>query len=407
MFYDGDLRGTLDAYGGRASHEVESAPEDHVLRADEDQWAQALADRYTVMAPTLDADNVWMDEPKAVQVDVSWDHFNRAIFDPSTPTYVPGHRTVVHIPFTGEEHVFKLQASTRSLNPPRADVASAELRLVIEYPDDNPADIKGQTDSLIAKVEQHLTWSRNDLADYNAALKQQALAAILNRRQRIEQHRAHVQSTGLPVGPPADRSKTYIADAIVRRPAPLLPATGEDQPLELEPVLADEVYEHILAVIRQHALSIEHNPKPYAAMGEESLRHVILDALNTHYRGAGTAEGFNLGGKTDILVRHEGRNLFIGECKFWSGAKAFTETLDQLFGYQAWRDTKLAVLMFVRERDLTTVVERGRSSLTAHPQFVESRDADGTTELRAVVSWKGDERRHADLAVFFISTPSV
>ena len=28
------------------------------------------------------------------------------------------------------------------------------------------------------------------------------------------------------------------------------------------------------------------------------------------------------------------------------------------------------------------------------------------TELRAIVSWKGDDRRHADLTVFFISTPA-
>jgi hypothetical protein len=33
--------------------------------------------------------------------------------------------------------------------------------------------------------------------------------------------------------------------------------------------------------------------------------------LNTHYAGRAHAEAFNHGGKTDILIRHEGRNLFI------------------------------------------------------------------------------------------------
>ena len=103
---------------------------------------------------------------------------------------------------------------------------------------------------------------------------------------------------------------------------------------------------------------------------------------------------------------HESRSLFIGECKFWSGAKGFTETLDQLFRYQAWRDTKVAVLMFVRQRGLTTIVERGRAALEAHPQFVTWQPAADGTELRATVSWRGDERRHADLNVFFVSTPN-
>jgi hypothetical protein len=118
------------------------------------------------------------------------------------------------------------------------------------------------------------------------------------------------------------------------------------------------------------------------------------------------AEAFNFGGKTDILIGHEGRSLFIAECKFWAGAKGFSDTLDQLFGCQAWRDTKLAVLMFVRERDLTAIVERGRAALAEHQQFVEWGMAASEAELRARVSRKGDDRRHADLTVCFISTPA-
>lgn len=61
--------------------------------------------------------------------------------------------------------------------------------------------------------------------------------------------------------------------------------------------------------------------------------------------------------------------------------------------------------MFVLERDLTTIIERSRTALEAHPHFVGWRTADDEQELRATVSWKGDERRHADLCVFFIHTP--
>jgi hypothetical protein len=405
LFHGGDLRSSLENHGNGLVREVESAPEDHVVHVDEVDWAQALAARYAVEAPILKRDEVWMDEPKPVQVDVSWDHFSRFISDPSRPAYVPGHSTVVHIPFSGEGDVFKLRPSSWTLNPPRADVGDGELRLLVEYPDDRPLDIAGQADGLIRSVQQYLDTARADIADFNSGLLNKAQLAIRTRRERIEHHRAHVRSTGLRVGPPRDTSKTYIADVIVRRPAPVLPSTPAAQPMELEPVLGDEVYEHILSVIRQQTISMEHNPTAYAGMGEEARRHVILDVLNTHCSGAGTAEGFNFGGKTDILIRHEGRNLFIGECKFWSGAKGFTDTLDQLFGYQAWRDTKLAVLMFVRERGMTTIVERAREALGDHPQFVEWKDAATETELRATVSWSGDERRHADLNVFFMSVP--
>jgi hypothetical protein len=397
---------SLEEQGKGLVREIEAVPEDHVLHADEVEWAKALADRWAVEAPGLRVDEVWMDEPQPVQVDVSWDHFSRFIPDPSRPTYVPGHRTTVHIPFSGEKHVFRLRPSSYTLNPPHAHVADGDVQLVVEYADDRPVNIRTETDELLRKIEQHLEAARADIGYYNSGLLNMAQMAIRDRRQRIERHRAHVQATGLPVGPPRDPSKTYIADVIVRRPAPALPTARAEQPMELEPVLADEVYEHILSVIRQHGRSMERNPQTYADMGEEARRHVILDALNTHYRGAGTAEAFNFGGKTDILISHEGRSLFIAECKFWSGQKGFTDTLDQLFGYQAWRDTKLALLMFVRQRGLTAIIERGRAALEAHAQFVSLGRAATESELRATVHWRGDDRRHADLNVFFISTPA-
>jgi hypothetical protein len=107
-----------------------------------------------------------------------------------------------------------------------------------------------------------------------------------------------------------------------------------------------------------------------------------------------------------MFLIHEGRSLFIAECKFWAGTKAFNDALDQLFGYQAWLDTKLAILMFIRQRALTAIIQRARAALETHPQFVAWQTAASETELRATVSWRGDERRHADFTVFFISTPT-
>lgn len=53
-------------------------------------------------------------------------------------------------------------------------------------------------------------------------------------------------------------------------------------------------------------------------MGEEAIRTVLLVALNGHYEGQASGETFNFEGQTNILIRSEGRSVFIGECK--SGA---------------------------------------------------------------------------------------
>lgn len=177
------------------------------------------------------------------------------------------------------------------------------------------------------------------------------------------------------------------------------------KPPTLEPVLDERVFEHILAVIRMQARHMEQSPGTYQRMGEEDRRQTIVATLNTHYEGRAHPEAFNVKGKTDILIRHDGRNLFICECKFWDGAEGFMQTIDQLFRYTGWRDTKLTTVMFVREKGLTAILKKARAALEAHPQFVGWKDAASETELRATMHWPGDEERLADLNVFFVHTP--
>jgi hypothetical protein len=62
--------------------------------------------------------------------------------------------------------------------------------------------------------------------------------------------------------------------------------------------------------------------------------------------------------------------------------------------------------VFVREKGLTEIIEKGREALAAHTQFIAWQKADTETELRAVAGWPGDERRHAELDVFFVHTPA-
>jgi hypothetical protein len=402
LFTRGSLQETLVNASGRVEEEVDQAPEDHVLHADIDEWVAAILERREMRVPTLG--DAWMDAPEDVSVDVSRD-FNRRIRDPRDAR-VAGYRVVVHIPFEGKGAIFLLRPSTFMNIAPIAHVGNSEILHTITYPHDRQVNIKASTEHLIEEISEYLAFAQKDIVQYNTSISRKARTAIQNRRERIKQHHQHLAATGLPMRAPEDSPKTYIADAIVRRPAPVLPTTPDSVPIALEPVLSAQVFEHILGVVRSVGLNMERSPKTYAPMGEEGLRQVILAALNPHYRGQATAEAFNFEGKTDILIRHDERNLFIAECKFWSGAKGFTDTIDQLFRYAAWRDTKLAIIMFVREKDLTSIIEKARNAFSEHPQFAESVQAVSETELRAKMSWPGDDRRYADLNVFFVQIPA-
>jgi hypothetical protein len=106
-----------------------------------------------------------------------------------------------------------------------------------------------------------------------------------------------------------------------------------------------------------------------------------------------------------VLIRDGDRNVFIGECKWWSGPKAVTEALAQLFSYTTWRDTRLALLFFVGTKDPSPTLGAARERLEASEQFIEWTDSGNERELHCRMRWPDDESITAQLHVFFVHLP--
>jgi hypothetical protein len=128
----------------------------------------------------------------------------------------------------------------------------------------------------------------------------------------------------------------------VRRKLRLTLPPASETPFEPEPVLSDADYEHILQVVQNMAQVRERSPSAFAAMDEEPLRSHFLVQLNGHYEGQATGETFNYQGKTDILIRSEGRNIVVAECKYWvvqrSSSRQSTSFLGTVVGeIRRWR----------------------------------------------------------------------
>jgi hypothetical protein len=142
--------------------------------------------------------------------------------------------------------------------------------------------------------------------------------------------------------------------------------------LERDPTLLIEEYEYILRVLLDAALAMERSPGTFAKLKEEEIRDFLLILLNGHYEGSASSETFNAGGKTDILIRHHGQNAFIAECKFWRGAKSFRQAIEQVHSNTTWRDTKAAVLLFIRDQLVAPTLDSARAELRTDPRFKRS-----------------------------------
>jgi hypothetical protein len=128
----------------------------------------------------------------------------------------------------------------------------------------------------------------------------------------------------------------------------------------------------ILQVIHNIGKQFERLPSTYANKGEEDLRDHFLLFLEPLFRGSATGETFNKSGKTDILLRADGKNIFIAECKFWRGEKGLSETVNQLLRYLTWRDTNASAIIFVRNKSFSLVLTALEEAMPKHSNYLRT-----------------------------------
>ena len=172
-----------------------------------------------------------------------------------------------------------------------------------------------------------------------------------------------------------------------------------------EPTLPDSVYEDILQTIHDVGKTFERLPSTYSDKDEEALRDHLLLYLEPRFEGSATGETFNSTGKTDILIRHENSNAFIAECKFWTGQKGYLETITQLLGYLTWRDSKSAVVVFVRNKDLSSILQTAQEVTPNHSNYLGFVDKKHDTWFNYRLHINGDPNREVKLGVLFFHIP--
>ena len=402
LFCHFGLRETLNQIEQTMLKEIRSLSESRALNTSHEDLRNYFIEKHSVEIPEIDEDNITTDHGDA-QIDVSG-RFEYLVRDKSRPFLITGTRVTFYVPFTGDGQLFHCQASTFSLNPPRAVVKNDELKFVYERTTNDAEKIPQEFQDDLKRFKQSLSWIEKDLTEFNNNILQKIDQEINARREKLLQDRNLVASIGYPVRTREGRSGTYVSPEVRRRITPHLPPVSEE-PYQPELALGMEIYEHILSVITNMTTTMELSPRAFRDMGEEDLRTHFLVQLNGHYEAQASAETFNYEGKTDILLRVQGKNIFIAECKFWSGPEGFKEAIDQLLGYTSWRDTKTALLVFNRNTNMSTVLERIPTAVKEHPSYKAEREYPLETGFRYIFGHRDDPNRELYLTVLVFDVP--
>lgn len=399
LFEENHLTEYLEHLRKQAVAAAEKIPEAILAANPDEEIAARIAGDYRVEMIELDREAAEF-STEEIQVDVSQD-FRRAILDPSRPFYIKGTRWILHVPFTGDRNIFRYRPSHYFLSRFFGRVKDGELLVSFDQPDGDERDVQAETLGQLDSIEQVLGNARSDVESHNNnQLEREIISALGRRRAEIARDKEQRSKITIPIrSDPGPESRP--AATVQRRPErPTRAATSGLPSAKARATLAAE-YEHIIEVLRTYGRQMERSPKSFAT-SETGRRDAMLGALATHYKGQAFAEAFNRRGKTDILLREEDENLFVCECKIWEGAQAFSDAIDQLLGYATWHDTRLAIVVFVEQKDLSRVLAAATKALSEHEAFGVSRKSEHDAELRCELKFPGDEAQRLQLAVLFV-----
>lgn len=191
---------------------------------------------------------------------------------------------------------------------------------------------------------------------------------IANLKQKHQGMKDAIDALGIPIRQDPDAPAAPVSmtrkEVRVRVEAPKAPGASKEPYLRPSDVL------EILKFVDGYARQFEVTPEVYAAMEEEKLRDLLVGMLNANFKGAATGETFNKLGKTDISLRVEGGHVLVFECKYWHGAKAYGEALDQLFRYLTWRQNFGVLIHFCRLKDMSVAMSAARGAIGHHSSFL-------------------------------------
>ncbi len=402
IFAERDLRDYLEQKKSTVIRSIESESDDYLLNVNETDYVEHKVTEAFVEPLEIHVEQIYASSSEQM---IPAEYFQNSFHVRSGKSY---KKDVIkfHIPFSGNSDLLGCVPSSRLNWTMDVEVTNQEFSFEIINFSDNAESITREKDSNMQRIMRQLGNVSSEVQSFNSVVSGQMKQAFEARKNRILAKSDVLASLGVPIKKAGSVFPTFAVPAPQKRrkvtvSRPVVNEIGYTP----EPCLDNTAYVAILRLIHDVGKEFERLPSLYAGKEEEHLRDHYLMMLEPNFEGSATGETFNKTGKTDILLRHEGSNVFIAECKFWHGQKAFLDTITQLLGYLTWRDSKAAVIMFVPNKDFTSIIQTAKEVVSNHPNYIGYESSNDETWLNYIFHLNGDRNRPVHMAVMLYHTP--
>lgn len=396
LFGNRDLNTLFTELRARVKEAVASYQADDLLNSPTEDIVDFVSSFTTLEVPVLLEDQKYQDTPIEVSKQVK--DYGRTI-------EVAGFQYKLTIPFKGHLGLFRHTSPTQLPVPPTGIAVDQQISFVLAGYNLTADEVRAEFEKRINTVKFYLSGQEQASKSFNAGIKHQIQTAVETRKAGILASRQLAASLGYPMKRTAHTPMTHVTADVRRKVTPVRPPQATVAPFVPEPALEEAEYQYILKILDDMSVMMERSPSAFERLEEEHLRDFFLMVLNGHYEGRATGETFNTGGKTDVLIREQNRNIFIAECKYWRGPKSLTEAIDQLLSYLSWRDSKACLMVFNRNKNTTAMVANMEEAATGHPLYKRGPVTEGLGRLRYVFASPDDLNRETIITVMAFNVP--
>lgn len=391
IFYERELKDLLDEVQSRVASTIQNESANYLLNVNESDYVAHLVATSIIESLEIHFDDVMITGSEKM---IAAERFPFNVHVVSGKKY-PVQVITYSIPYSGDKQLFLCRPSTYGTSAPEVKVEPGFVCFDIINFSNEGAVIKREAEQIINKIKQQYQYLAADVKSFNARIEQDIRQMVASRKAVLLQQSSLLHSLGVPVRKSDDVPQSFAVPTVKKKL--IVKPAASDKAFAPEPTLDNSGYEQILQVINEIGAQIEKHPAVYRGKDEEGLRDVFLVTLSPNFDSA-SGETFNKSGKTDILIRHEGKNIFVAECKIWKGAAQYGKAIDQLLSYLTWRESKAAIMCFVKNKMFSAILDEIEKVTAAHPCFIRQVLRDQSS-LRFEFRLLDDPSRNVHLAV--------
>lgn len=380
-------------YAVQVHSEIESKGKEYVLSVDEDEYKKYLKDKYYLEPLKIIIDSEDILVPTKVKI-------NRQDPYRGNTYQIEAYECTIKYYFEGAPILFALKSNPWTMTSYEISVNSNDNTVSFSFMIDkqDPDLFNREKNEAYKSAFTNLSNLNAEVEKWNNSVNGIVDGAFQRIKQKLMSENSFFEAIKAKVDP--NTKSVFTAPTIKKKIIPQPIALKKE--FSTQPTMSHEMYEDTLTVLYDYSRSMERKPSMYEGKDEESIRDLLISMLETRYVGTtATGETYNKNGKTDILLKYEdGSNLFVGECKWWNGENEFNAAINQLFDrYLTWRDSKTALLFFVKNKEISAVCDKINEAAQKHLYFKRFVISKGEGRYSYIFHLPGDPENEVFLEI--------